>query len=173
MVFSPGNTILFFRRKIKDDLSQNVLGNMIFSVYLVKVVFLFPTKVLPFCRKSKDDHLPKNTLVIFLVSLKNMIFILENMAFLLIEKLKIIKKFTFMKKFRWFSVLYGDLYRCFHILLPNENKESHWLYVSATKLSWYYSSNIECKMSNSFSKILICYLIQSYILKKIYLLSLR
>ena len=104
MVFSPGNTILFFRRKIKDDLSQNVLGNMIFSVYLVKVVFLFPTKVLPFCRKSKDDHLPKNTLVIFLVSLKNMVFILENMAFLLIEKLKIIKKFTFMKKFRWFSV---------------------------------------------------------------------
>ena len=81
MVFSPGNTILFFRRKIKDDLSQNVLGNMIFSVYLVKVVFLFPTKVLPFCRKSKDDHLPKNTLVIFLVSLKNMVFILENMAF--------------------------------------------------------------------------------------------
>ena len=101
MVFSPGNTILFFRRKIKDDLSQNVHGNMIFSVYSVKIVFLFPTKmILPFCRKSKDDHLPKNTLVTFLVSLKKMVFILENMAFLLIEKLKVIEKFAFMEKFR-------------------------------------------------------------------------
>ena len=67
-------------------------GNMIFSVYLVKMVFLFPANIiLPFCQKSKDGLLPKNT---FPVSLKKMIFILENMIFLLIEKLKMIKKFN-------------------------------------------------------------------------------
>ena len=36
---------------------------MMFSVYLVKMVYLFPTNmILPFCQKSKDDLLPKNTL---------------------------------------------------------------------------------------------------------------
>ena len=35
---------------------------MIFSVYLVNIVFLFPTKtILLFCQKSKDDLLPINT----------------------------------------------------------------------------------------------------------------
>ena len=28
---------------MKDDLSQKILGNMLFSVYLVKMVFLFAT----------------------------------------------------------------------------------------------------------------------------------
>ena len=37
-------------------------GNMIFSIYSVKIVFLFPAHViLLFCQKSKDDLLPKNT----------------------------------------------------------------------------------------------------------------
>ena len=36
---------------------------MMFSVYSVNVVFLFPTDVkLPLCQKSKDDILPKDTL---------------------------------------------------------------------------------------------------------------
>ena len=36
---------------------------MIFSVYSVKMVILFPTNMkLPFCQKSKDYLLPKNTL---------------------------------------------------------------------------------------------------------------
>ena len=44
---------------MKDDLSQKINGNMIFSVYPVKMEFLFPTNIiLPFCQKSKDD-LPK------------------------------------------------------------------------------------------------------------------
>ena len=35
-------------------------GNMIFSVYLVKMVFHFTTNmILSFCRKSKDDLFPK------------------------------------------------------------------------------------------------------------------
>ena len=32
----PENIILFFRRKMKDDLSQGIHGNMIFSVYMYK-----------------------------------------------------------------------------------------------------------------------------------------
>ena len=45
---------------MKDDLSQKIPGNM-FSVCLVKVMFLFPTNMkLLFCQKSKDDLFPKN-----------------------------------------------------------------------------------------------------------------
>ena len=40
MSFSE-NMILFLRRKMKDDLSQKRHGNMIFSVYSVKMVFFF------------------------------------------------------------------------------------------------------------------------------------
>ena len=47
---------------MKDDLSQKIHGNMMFSVCSVKMVFLFPTNMkLPFCQKSKDDLFPKNT----------------------------------------------------------------------------------------------------------------
>ena len=60
LVFFPENMILFFRRKIKDELSQKIHGNITFSVHSVTMVFLFPTNViLPFCQKSKDDLLPK------------------------------------------------------------------------------------------------------------------
>ena len=79
--FSHKNTILFFRRKMKDHLSQKIHGNMILSVCSVKILFLFPTNmILPFWHKSKVDLLPKTKLKItFSISLKNMIFILENM----------------------------------------------------------------------------------------------
>ena len=40
-------------------------GNIIFYVYLVKMVSLVSANViLPFCQKSKDDPLPKNTLLL-------------------------------------------------------------------------------------------------------------
>ena len=34
--------MLFYRRKVKYDLSQKIHGNVILSVYSVKMVFLFP-----------------------------------------------------------------------------------------------------------------------------------
>ena len=47
---------------MKDDLPQKIHGNMMFSVYSVKMVFLFPTNMkLPFGQKSKDYLLLKNT----------------------------------------------------------------------------------------------------------------
>ena len=47
---------------MKDDLSQRIHGNMMFSVCPVKMVFFFPTNMkLPFCQKSKDYLFPKNT----------------------------------------------------------------------------------------------------------------
>ena len=39
------------------------LVKVVFPVYSVKVVLLFPTDMKsPFCQKKKDYHLPKNTL---------------------------------------------------------------------------------------------------------------
>ena len=47
--------ILFFRQKMKDDLSQKIRENMIFSLFSVKMIFVFPTNIiLHFCQKSKD-----------------------------------------------------------------------------------------------------------------------
>ena len=68
--------MLFFIWKMKDDLSEIILiiiiimmiitiihGNIIFSVYLVKMVFLFPTNMtLHFCQKSKNHFFPENAL---------------------------------------------------------------------------------------------------------------
>ena len=55
----PENMILFFRQKMKTDLSQKLHGN-IFFVYSVKWLFLFPANlILPFFQKSKNDLLPK------------------------------------------------------------------------------------------------------------------
>ena len=36
---------IFSRRKVKDDLSQKIRGNMMFSVYSVKMVPFFPTNM--------------------------------------------------------------------------------------------------------------------------------
>ena len=45
---------------MKDDLSQKIHGNMIFSVYPVKMEFLFPANmILPFCQEREDDLPPK------------------------------------------------------------------------------------------------------------------
>ena len=57
------NMVFFSKRKVKDNISQKIHGNMMFSVYSVKMVFLFPTIMkLRFCQKSKDDFLLKNIL---------------------------------------------------------------------------------------------------------------
>ena len=44
--FSPENMILFFRQKMKDHLSQKIQRSMIFSVYSVKIVSLFPSNMI-------------------------------------------------------------------------------------------------------------------------------
>ena len=55
----------------KKKKKKKIRGNM-FSIYLVKMVFLFPTnEILPFCQKN--------------VPLKKMIFILKNIVFLLTD----------------------------------------------------------------------------------------
>ena len=59
---------------------------MIFSIYSVKIIFIFPTNmILPSFHKSKDDLLPKNTLKDDIFG-KKMIFILENIVFFLKRK---------------------------------------------------------------------------------------
>ena len=60
------------------------------------MISLFPANViLSFCQKREDDLLPKNTLKDDISGIiEKMIFILEDMVFLLIEKLKIIITFT-------------------------------------------------------------------------------
>ena len=49
---------------MKDDLSQKIHGNMIFSVYMYKCYKcdITPPPPLPPCQKSKDNIVPKNTL---------------------------------------------------------------------------------------------------------------
>ena len=47
---------------MQDDLSEKIHRNMIISVYLVKMIYFFPTNMeLPFCQKSKADLFTKNT----------------------------------------------------------------------------------------------------------------
>ena len=42
----PEDVILFFGRKMKDDLSQKILGNMMFSVYQIHGNIIFSSNVL-------------------------------------------------------------------------------------------------------------------------------
>ena len=52
----PENMIFFYGRKMKDDLSKKIHGNMMFSICWYMVVFIPHTNTkLPFCQKSKDD----------------------------------------------------------------------------------------------------------------------
>ena len=45
---------------MKDDISQKIHGNMMFSVYSEKAILPFPTNMkLPLCQKSKEDLLPE------------------------------------------------------------------------------------------------------------------
>ena len=46
---------------MKDDISQNIHQNMIFSVCSIKRGFTPTNMNLPFCQTSKDDVFPKNT----------------------------------------------------------------------------------------------------------------
>ena len=55
----PENMILFFRQKMKDDLSQEIHGNMIFSVYMYKC-YKYDIILLP--KKSKTIFSPESTL---------------------------------------------------------------------------------------------------------------
>ena len=65
----------------------------------------------------------------FPVSLKKIIYSsFENMISLLIEKLKMIKKFTFKKKVPSSLYFYGDLSRRLHILLFNKKKSGDLIY---------------------------------------------
>ena len=82
---------------MKDDRSQKYM-----EIYSVKMVFLSPTNmILPFCQKSKDDLLPKNTLKddIFLLIEKDDIHP-RKYGISSDRKIKMIKKFTFIKKFQ-------------------------------------------------------------------------
>ena len=45
----PENMILFFRQKMEDDLSQEIHGNMIFSVHSINVTNM----ILHFCKKNQ------------------------------------------------------------------------------------------------------------------------
>ena len=70
----PQNMILFFRRKMKDDLSQKIHGNMIFS-----------SNVLKRWSFQKKSHWN----IVFLVSSGKMVFLsLKNMIFFLRQKMK-------------------------------------------------------------------------------------
>ena len=45
---------MIFQTENEDDFSQKIHRNMISSVYLVKMIFIFPTNMmLPFCQKAK------------------------------------------------------------------------------------------------------------------------
>ena len=53
--------IFFYRQKMKDDLSQRLHGSMMFPVYSIKMVFIFPINMkLPFCQyKLRSTSLEK------------------------------------------------------------------------------------------------------------------
>ena len=103
------STILFFRRKMKDDLSQKIYWKMIFSVCLVKIIFFsYKYDIIRLSKKLRWSSIfsPKNT------RKDNISCIIEKYdihttkhGILLIEKLKMIKKFTIIKKFQWFSIV--------------------------------------------------------------------
>ena len=44
--FFPKNMILFLRQKMKNHLAEKNKRNMIFTIYLVKMVFLFSTNMI-------------------------------------------------------------------------------------------------------------------------------
>ena len=59
--FFPKVRYFFFRRKMEDDLSENIHGNMLFSVYICINV---TNMILPSWQKSKDNLLPKGEKVL-------------------------------------------------------------------------------------------------------------
>ena len=74
----------------------------------LKMVFYSITLLSKKIHKKYDDLLPKKNTLKDDISgiIKKVIFVLGNMVFLLIESLKMIKEFTFMKRFQWCFVLF-------------------------------------------------------------------
>ena len=85
------------------------------------MLFLLPTNMmLPFCHKGKNSFLPKNILkdgISRIIEKDD--FILVNMIFILMKKLKMMKKFTFIKSSKDSQYFYENFYN-FHILFSNE-----------------------------------------------------
>ena len=126
----PGNIILFFRRKMEDDLSQ--------KKYMEPWNFL----QIPKKRRSFQKKLHWN--MIFLVLSEKMVFFpKKHDIFSFDGKWKMI----FFKKYMevWYFLcickmshsgkssndslkFYGDLHRCFHILLSSEKKPGNSIY---------------------------------------------
>ena len=108
---------------MKDDLSQKIHGNMMFSVYSVKMKFLFPKNMkLLFCQKSKDDLLPKNTLKgdIYGVTEKDGTHPREDdIGIVYCHSRKISNDSLYF---------YGHLSKCFHTLLSSEKKTGNLIY---------------------------------------------
>ena len=66
--------ILFIRRKMKDDISQEIHGNMIFSVRSVKFILLpFVIKTLFNIKDDKNDYFYKNVPLILCTSTETFI----------------------------------------------------------------------------------------------------
>ena len=55
---SPKKWYFFFGRKMKDDPSQEIHGNMIFSVYTYRC---FKHDIMPLCQKKIKDYLTKKS----------------------------------------------------------------------------------------------------------------
>ena len=114
-LFFPKISSFFFKRKMKDDLSQKIHGNMIFSVYMYK------------CYKYDITTLPKKAKIIF--SRKNKVIgeisdITENMIFILF--IYILGWYS-RKSSNDFMYFYGDSYRRFYILLSSDKKKNRQL----------------------------------------------
>ena len=90
-----GKDKIFFE-KWKIPFLKKIHGNMIFTVYFVKIVYLFPANMIwPFYQKSKDDLLPKDTLRDdFLQYYWKLYWSLWINVIYSERKIKIIKRFT-------------------------------------------------------------------------------
>ena len=111
--FTDGKWKMIFLKKYMETWNKKYMETM-----LVKVVFLFPTNMkLPFCQKSKDDLFPKNTR--------------KDDISGITEKYGIHPRKDDISILGWHSrkssndslYFYGDLFKCFHILLSNKKTQ--------------------------------------------------
>ena len=98
--------ILFFRLKAKSNLSQKILENGIFCLFgKGGITFSYKYNITLLSKKQGWFSSEKNTLKDDIFGIIEKVDIHpRKMVLLLIEKLKMIKKFTFIKMFQWFSV---------------------------------------------------------------------
>ena len=101
-VFFRKMLYFFLRRKMKDDLSQKIHGDMIFSVYMYKC-YKYDITLLQ--KKSKMIFSRKNTLTAHLHSTSHS-----------------------RKSFNDFLYFYRELHRRFHMLLSSEKKSGKLIY---------------------------------------------